>query len=166
MIAETLLGNGDRAYQYYDQINPASKNDTIDTFECEPYAYPQNILGDEHAQFGLARNSWLSGTAAWTYTAATKYILGIMPTHRGLRLSPCIPKRWSGFCVTRRYRGAEYRISVRNPAGVCSGVKELFVGGRLIEGNVLPIAPEGSRVEVELTLGPAISSARYLAASP
>ena len=166
MIAETLLGNGDRAYQYYDQINPASKNDAIDAFQCEPYAYPQNILGDEHPEFGLARNSWLSGTAAWTYTAATKYILGIMPTHDGLRLAPCIPRRWGGFSVTRQYRGAEYRISVKNPSGVSSGVKELFVDGRLIEGNVIPIAPAGSLVEVELVLGQAISSARYFAASP
>lgn len=165
MIAETLLGNGDRAYQYYDQINPASKNEAIDVFECEPYAYPQNILGDEHAQFGLGRNSWLSGTAAWIYSAATKYILGIMPTHKGLRLSPCIPRRWSGFSAVRRYRGAEYRISVKNPNGVCSGVKELCVDGRLIEGNVVPLAPEGACVEVELLLGTAVSSARYFEAS-
>jgi cellobiose phosphorylase len=166
MIAETMLGNGDRAYQYYDQINPASKNDAIDVFECEPYAYPQNILGDEHPEFGLARNSWLSGTAAWTYTAATKYILGIMPTHRGLRIAPCIPKRWDGYSAVREYRGAEYRISVKNPSGVCSGVTALYVDGRLVEGNVVPLAPAGAKVEVVVVIGAAVSSARFLAASP
>jgi cellobiose phosphorylase len=153
MIAETLLGNGDRAYQYYDQINPASKNEIIDVFECEPYAYPQNILGDEHAQFGLGRNSWLSGTAAWTYTAATKFILGVMPTHKGLKVSPCIPKRWQGFEVVRQFRGAEYRISVKNPNGVSSGVKELKVDGRSIDGSTIPVAAPGSKVEVEVVLG-------------
>lgn len=153
MIAETILGNGDRAYQYYDQINPASKNEIIDVFECEPYAYPQNILGDEHPQFGLARNSWLSGTAAWTYTAATKFILGVMPTHKGLRISPCIPKRWPGFEVVRHFRGAEYRITVKNPNGVSSGVKELKVDGQPIEGSIVPIAAPGSKVEVEVVLG-------------
>ncbi len=153
MIAEALLGNGDRAYQYYDQINPASKNEIIDVFECEPYAYPQNILGDEHPQFGLARNSWLSGTAAWTYTAATKYILGIMPTHKGLRVQPCIPKRWDTFAVKRAYRGAEYHISVKNPSGVSTGVKELRVDGKLVEGNVVPLAAQGTQVKVEVLLG-------------
>ena len=69
IIAETMLGRGDRAYQYYAQINPAGKNDQIEVYECEPYVYPQNILSDEHPQFGLARNSWLSGTASWMYQA-------------------------------------------------------------------------------------------------
>ena len=125
MIAETLLGNGDRAYQYYSQINPAARNESIDTFECEPYAYPQNILGDEHPQFGLARNSWLSGTSAWTYTAATKFILGIRPAHAGLQVDPCIPKQWDGFEVTRSFRGARYHAP----------------------------AAKGSQVEVEVVLG-------------
>ena len=75
-MANALIGNGDRAYEYYRQINPAAKNDRIDEFEVEPYVYPQNILGDEHPQFGLGRNSWLSGTSSWMYQAGTQYILG------------------------------------------------------------------------------------------
>jgi len=153
MIAETLLGNGDRAYEYYHQINPAAKNEKIDEFECEPYAYPQNILGDEHPQFGLARNSWLSGTSAWTYTAATKFILGIAPTYAGLSINPCIPSTWPGYTAKRVFRGAEYIIRVRNPRGVCKGVTALEVDGRRIEGTVVPIAPAGTRVQVEVTLG-------------
>ena len=113
IIAETLLGNGDRAYEYYRQINPAAKNDRIDEFECEPYVYPQNILGDEHPQFGLARNSWLSGTASWMYQAATQYILGIRPTYAGLKVAPVIPESWPGFKATRIFRGVTYRIAVR-----------------------------------------------------
>ena len=153
MIAEALLGNGDFAYEYYQQINPAAKNDNIDEFECEPYAYPQNILGDEHPQFGLARNSWLSGTSAWTYTAATKFILGILPTHTGLRVDPCIPKSWPGFSAKRVFRGAEYRIRVNNPKSVSKGVSSLVVDGKKLEGNVVPAAAPGSTVEVVVTLG-------------
>jgi cellobiose phosphorylase len=87
MMAETILGRGERAYQYYQQINPAAKNDLIDEFECEPYVYPQNILGDEHPQFGLARNAWLTGTASWAYQAGLKYILGIRPDLMGCELT-------------------------------------------------------------------------------
>jgi cellobiose phosphorylase len=153
MIAETKLGNGDRAYQYYNQINPAARNDSIDMFECEPYAYPQNILGDEHPQFGLARNSWLSGTSAWTYTAATKFILGVQPTYDGLAVDPCIPTAWGEYSVTRQFRGATYEITVKNPKHVSKGVGELRVDGRVVKGNVVPVADAGSRVRVEVTLG-------------
>ncbi|MBN2471994.1 MAG: glycosyl transferase, partial [Anaerolineae bacterium] len=152
IIAETRLGHGDRAYQYYAQVNPAARNDEIDRFECEPYVYPQNILGDEHPQFGLARNSWLSGTASWMYQAATQYILGIQPTYAGLRIDPCIPAAWEGFTATRRFRGATYRITVRNPQGVSQGVTAVVVDGAPIKGNTLPIF-EGGTHTVEVTLG-------------
>ncbi|MCL4395215.1 MAG: glycosyl transferase, partial [Chloroflexi bacterium] len=112
MIAEALLGNGDRAYEYYRQINPAGKNDGIDEYECEPYVYAQNVLGDEHPQFGLARNSWLTGTASWVYQAATQYILGVRPSYDGLVVDPCIPSVWDGFRMTRTFRNAVYRIHV------------------------------------------------------
>ncbi len=91
MIAEAMLGNGERAYEYYAQINPAAKNSIVDLYEVEPYVYAQNILGDEHPQFGLGRNSWLSGTASWCYQAGTQWILGIRPEYNGLRVDPCIP---------------------------------------------------------------------------
>ena len=153
MIAETMMGDGDRAFEYYDQINPAAKNDVIDEFECEPYAYPQNILGDEHPQFGLARNSWLTGTASWCYQAATKYILGIRPTYAGLMVDPCIPRDWDGFRVVRHFRGATYEIEVTNPNRVCKGVAVMKVDGQPIAGSTVPIAEEGDEVRVEVTLG-------------
>lgn len=139
MIAETKQGNGNRAFQYYNQINPATKNDIIDEFECEPYVYPQNILGDEHPQFGLGRNSWLSGTASWTYQAGTKYILGILPTYNGLRIDPCIPNDWNRFTVKKLFRGSSYNIEVLNPNNVEKGVKSITVDGKLIKGNTVPI---------------------------
>ena len=153
MIAETILGNGEMAYKYYDQINPAKKNDIIDEYECEPYVYPQNILGDEHPQFGLARNSWLSGTSSWTYQAATKYILGILPQYDGLMIDPCIPKSWDGFSVDRYFRGALYKISVKNPNHVSKGVVKAMVNGKPISGNIIPASKSGETVNVEITLG-------------
>ena len=153
MIAETLVGNGDRAFEYYNQINPAAKNDVIDTYECEPYVYAQNILGNEHPQFGLARNSWLSGTASWTYQVGTKHILGVMPSYAGLEINPCIPKAWDGFSVRRQFRGAEYLIEVKNPDHVCKGVQKLVVDGVLMTGNVIPAFNDNQKHTVEVTLG-------------
>lgn len=159
MIAETMLGNGDRAFEYYSQINPATKNDSIETYEIEPYCYAQNILGDEHPQFGLGRNSWLSGTASWTYQAATQYILGVRPTHAGLMIDPCIPQAWDGFTVMRQFRGANYAITIKNPDHVSKGVVQIKIDGQPIDGNCLPIREAGSQCMVEVVMSPqALSS--------
>jgi cellobiose phosphorylase len=160
MIAETMMGNGDRAFQYYNQINPAAQNGNIDRFECEPYCYPQNILGDEHPEFGLARNSWLSGTSSWTYQAATRHILGIMPGHKGLEINPCIPSDWDGFKAVRKYRGAVYRIEVRNPEHICKGVVSMKVDGHPVNGNLAPFFNDGQEHSVEVVMGTAVESSR------
>ena len=148
MIAETLLGNGDRAYQYYNQINPAAKNDSIDIYECEPYCYAQNILSDEHPQFGLARNSWLTGTASWAYQAATEYILGIRASYNGLIIDPCIPSKWAGFKSVRIFRGKTYNIEVKNPQNISKGKIHLTVDGKPIEGNIIPLNLEEKNIDV------------------
>jgi cellobiose phosphorylase len=153
MIAETLLGNGGRAFEYYHQINPAARNEEIERYECEPYCYPQNILGDEHPQFGLARNSWLSGTSSWTYQTATQAILGIQPTHQGLKIDPCIPQDWDGFQVTRQFRGATYHITVKNPDHASKGVAKIEINGEPAQGNTVPVFPEGESVQVEVVMG-------------
>jgi cellobiose phosphorylase len=153
MIAETLLGNGDRAYEYYSQINPAAKNDLIEIYECEPYVYSQNILSDEHPQFGLARNSWLSGTASWCYQAATQWILGIRAEYAGLRIDPCIPSAWQGFSALRKFRGSLMHIQVHNPEGVCKGVVKMTVDGKSIAGNLVPLGLAGDEHQVEVWLG-------------
>jgi cellobiose phosphorylase len=153
IIAEAIVGNGDRAFEYYGQINPVARNDAVEEFECEPYVYPQNILGDEHPQFGLARNSWLSGTASWAYQASTQYILGIRPTYEGLRIDPCIPREWDGFRVSRMFRDSTYQIDVKNPDHVCKGVRSIWVDGTAVRGNVVPIFEDGQVHRVELVLG-------------
>jgi len=153
MIAETMVGNGDRAFEYYNQINPATRNDSIDEFECEPYVYPQNILGDEHPEFGLGRNSWLSGTASWTYQAGVKYILGILPTYNGLQINPCIPSTWKEFKVKKYYREATYDIKVMNPDMVQKGVKKITVDGLIIKGNIVPIFSDNKNHIIEVIMG-------------
>jgi cellobiose phosphorylase len=152
IIAETIIGNGKRAFEYYRKINPAGKNDIIDEYECEPYVYAQNILGDEHPQFGLARNSWLTGTASWAYQAGTQHILGIRPTYDGLQVAPVIPADWSGFQATRVFRGVTYHISVER-IGEGNRVS-LFANGQEISGDVVPLPPEGAeQIVIKAHLG-------------
>jgi len=153
VIAETIMGNGERAYEYYSQINPAAKNEIIDEYECEPYVYAQNILSNEHPQFGLGRNSWLTGTASWMYQAGTGFILGIRPDYNGLVIDPCIPKKWDGFKVTRKYKNAVYNIEVKNPKHMSKGVYRLKVDSREINGNVAPVFGDGKTHSIEAVMG-------------
>ncbi|MGD8603493.1 MAG: hypothetical protein PVF49_02855 [Anaerolineales bacterium] len=153
MMAETIMGDGDRAYQYYAQINPVLKNEQIEIYECEPYVYAQNILGPEHPQFGLARNSWLTGAAAWCYQAATQWILGIRPDYKGLRIDPCIPAGWAGFSVRRRFRGTMLDIEICNPSSVCHGVEVITVDGEPIDGCLIPLHLMSSHTSVKVRLG-------------
>ena len=152
ILAETTLGNGERAYEYYAQINPARKNEIIKEYECEPYVYAQNILGDEHPRFGLARNSWLSGTASWMMQVGAQAILGIQPTFQGLRIDPCIPSAWESFEITRTFRGACYHIRITNPRHVCRGVAALRLDGTECPGNRIPVLGSGEHW-VDITLG-------------
>ncbi len=151
MIAEIMTGNGERAFEYYKQILPARRNNDADLLEVEPYVYPQNILGKEHPQFGIGRNSWLSGTAAWNMVASSQYILGIKPGYDCLLVDPCIPSSWDGFRAMRVFRGAEYSIEVKNPSHVCSGVKKITLNG--CDVDRIPVLPEGSKAYVVVELG-------------
>ncbi len=114
MIAETMLGRGDRAFRVLRPDQPGNRNDRIEGIRVEPYVYCQNILSDEHPQFGLERSSWLTNCGL-IVQASTAHILEIQPTYEGLRIDPCIPSTWDGFHVRRRFRGAAY-ITVHNPS--------------------------------------------------
>lgn len=147
MIAETLVGRGNLAHQYYAQINPATRNDSIDEFEVEPYVYCQNILSDEHPQFGPGRNSWLTGAASWAYQAGMQYILGIRPTYAGLEIDPCIPTDSDGFRVHRVFRGSTYEIVVKNPSHLSKGVAKVTVDGHPITGTIVPPLRMAPRIQ-------------------
>lgn len=153
VIAETILRRGDQAYEYFKAFMPARMNDNAELRQVEPYVYCQFIKGKADSLFGQGRNSWLTGTAAWSFIAATQYILGVRPDYNGLEIDPCIPSAWDKFSVSRIFRGAEYNISVKNPKGLCCGAKALIVNGKTIEGNLVPVFPAGSKVNVEVSLG-------------
>ncbi len=151
IIAAARLGWNEQAYQYYRQIMPLARKDS-DVFKVEPYVYCGNICGPEHPQFGYGRNSWLSGTASWTYVAATQWILGIRPTFRGLQISPVIPGKWPGFSATRVLREVTYHINVERKGS--ENAISLKVDGKPIEGNIIPFPPEGTKsVHVKGVLG-------------
>ena len=151
--AEATLGHGDRAFAVYRKTCPAYIEDISEIHRTEPYVYSQMVAGKDAPTFGEAKNSWLTGTAAWTFFNISQYILGIQPTLDGLRVDPCIPHTLSGFTVTRRYRGAVYHITVDNTAGVQHGIKAVTVDGKTISGNVLPLAAAGTEVTVQVTMG-------------
>jgi cellobiose phosphorylase len=153
MIAEARLGRGDRAFDYYLRINPSAREALSEVHRCEPYVYAQMIAGRDAPTFGEAKNSWLTGTAAWNLVAATQYILGIRPEHDGLVVDPCIPAGWDRFQVTRRFRGAAYAIDVRNPAHVSHGVAQMRLDGRIIAGNRLPVLGDGKEHRVAVLMG-------------
>ena len=152
MIGETVVGRGDRAYDYYCRTAPAFQ-EHVALRRIEPYVYAQMVAGKEAARPGEAKNSWLTGTAAWNYHALTEHILGIKPDYDGLRIAPCIPQDWDGYRVTRTFRGSTYRISVSNPDHVGSGVRSISVDGVTIDGRTLPAGEAGSEYDVEVVLG-------------
>ncbi|WP_375103823.1 GH36-type glycosyl hydrolase domain-containing protein [Paenibacillus sp. RS8] len=154
IIAECMLGRGDLAYKYYRQLLPNVAMDKAGLwrYKAEPYVYASNLFGPESDKFGLANVSWLTGTAAWMYIAATQYIIGVKPVLEGLSVDPCIPTNWEGFTVKRRFRGCVYDITVTNVSKVCKGVKVITVDGEQVEGNVLPPYPGRSSVKVEVIL--------------
>ena len=152
-IAETVVGRGDRAWQVYTRTCPAYIEDISEIHRTEPYVYSQMIAGKDAPNFGEAKNSWLTGTAAWTFLDVSQYILGIRPDYDGLVIDPCIPSTLSGFTAKRDFRGVTYHIQVKNPNGVQKGVKVLTVDGAIADGNMIPFDPSKKEVTVEVIMG-------------
>ena len=151
MIAETMLGNGDRAFDYYLRINPSAREKISRIHRCEPYVYAQMIAGRDAPAHGEAKNSWLTGTAAWNYYAITQSILGIRPTYEGLVVAPVVPVSWKGFTVCRVFQGVRYDIAVSRK-GKGNSVR-MSVDGRSVEGNLVPVPTAGAaNVAVQVTL--------------
>jgi len=153
MIGETVVGNGDRAWEYYSKICPAYLEDISDLHKTEPYVYSQMIAGKDAYKPGEAKNSWLTGTASWNFYAITQYILGIQPDYEGLKIDPCIPKNWKGFKISRKFRGTHYKIEVQNPQGRSKGVKELIVDGKSQSSNLIPLFSDGLEHQVIVIMG-------------
>ncbi len=153
MIAETKVGNGDRAFDYYTRITPAYLEEISELHKTEPYVYSQMIAGKDAYRPGEAKNSWLTGTAAWNYYAISQFILGIQPDYAGLRIDPCIPKEWDGYTIVREFREVTYKIEIKNPDHVNQGVKQLIVDNHVMDGNQIPLMEKGSTHNVTVILG-------------
>lgn len=153
MIAETLLGRGDAAFEYYRKIAPSYLEDISDIHKTEPYVYPQMVAGKDALKPGEAKNSWLTGTAAWNYEAITRWILGVRADFDGLLVDPCIPKSWDGFRIIKKFRNAVYDIKVNNPDHVSKGVKAVTVDGKKADSSLIPVFNDASTHSIEVELG-------------
>ena len=153
-IAETVVGRGNRAWQVYTRTCPAYIEDISEIHRTEPYVYSQMIAGKDAPNFGEAKNSWLTGTAAWTFLDVSQFILGIRPDYDGLVIDPCLPSSLDGFRAKRDFRGVTYNIEVKNPSHVEKGVAKMTVNGKVIVGTMIPVADvTGKDVTVEVIMG-------------
>ncbi|MGC9451637.1 MAG: GH36-type glycosyl hydrolase domain-containing protein [Oceanipulchritudo sp.] len=140
VLADCLLGNGDRAFKHLMAYLPAAQNDKADIRQIEPYVHCQSTMAPQTPHSGRSKVPWLSGTVAWTYFVLTQYVLGIRPELDGLRIDPCIPSNWPGFTVERVYRGKRVRIRVENPGGRSRGVSRITLSsGKEIVGNLISV---------------------------
>jgi N,N'-diacetylchitobiose phosphorylase len=157
-VAEAVLGRGERALKFYDALCPYYQNDKIEIRESEPYSYCQFVMGPDHTAFGRARHPFMTGSAGWSYFAATRYILGIRPDFDALVVDPCVPPSWKKFSVNRTWRGAEYKIEVENSGGVSKGVKECRLNGVALSNTdanmgVIPAQEPGSVNQITVVMG-------------
>ena len=152
IIAECKLGRGERAMKFYNSLLPYNQNDKIEIREAEPYSYCQFVMGKDHTAFGRARHPWLTGSGGWNYTAVTRWLLGVRLGFDGMIVDPCVPSDWKEFEIQRQWRGASFRIVVKNPQGVEKGVRGMTLNGTPIAGSIPPQAA-GSIHEVVVTMG-------------
>ena len=151
-IAETVIGRGSRAFEIYKKTCPAFLEEKSDIHRTEPYVYSQMVAGKDAVFFGQGKNSWLTGTAAWTFADISQYILGVYPTLNGLQINPCVPADFGNFRIRRRFRGVDYDIEVEQN-GTEKGVKEMFVDGVRMEGCVIPFDGSKKEVRVKVIMG-------------
>jgi N,N'-diacetylchitobiose phosphorylase len=153
IIAETMLGNGDQAFNYYRAFMPAAYNTKAEIRQIEPYVNCQFTHSKHSPRFGASRLPWLTGAAAWSYYAAIQYILGIQPDYHGLRIDPCIPSSWKKFSVTRKFREKIFNIKVENKRGVPKGIKKMVVNGEEIADNLIPLEKMKDNNEIQVEMG-------------
>lgn len=153
MIGETVVGNGNRAWDYYKKICPSYLEEISDLHKTEPYVYAQMVAGKDAFKPGEAKNSWLTGTASWNFYAVTQFMLGIRPEYDGLLIDPCIPNEWKGFKATRKFRGDTYQIEISNPGNKSKGIKEVIIDGKPATSNLIPVFGDGAEHSVKVVIG-------------
>ena len=152
-IAETVIGRGNRAFEIYRKICPSYVEEISEVHRTEPYVYSQMVAGADAPRFGEAKNSWLTGTAAWTFVNLSQALLGIQPGYDGLIIDPCLPDKFGNFKVNRRFRDAEYHIEIRKPEGTQKGVKWIEVDGERIASNQIPLTSSKKEYHVIVQMG-------------
>ena len=152
-IAETVLGRGNRAFDIYRKICPSYVEEISEVHRTEPYVYSQMVAGADAPRFGEAKNSWLTGTAAWTFVNLSQALLGIQPGYDGLIIDPCLPDKFGDFKVNRRFRDAEYYIEIHKPEGIQKGVRWIEVDGERINGNQIPLTSGKKEYHVLVQMG-------------
>lgn len=152
VIAECVLGRGDKAFAHYKAILPSAQNDSANIRKTEPYVYCQMIAGPDHPDFGEGKNSWLTGSAAWNFYAAIEWIIGVRPTYNGILIDPCLPKKWKEVKIKYEIRGAKYDMIIRNRFSVSKGVKVLKVDGEVIKGNLVHFFSDNREHKIEVIL--------------
>ena len=146
-IANALAGNDDEAFAVYQRNCPAYVEDKSDVRKVEPYVYCQMVAGPESPTPGEGKNSWLTGTAAWTFVDVSQYLLGVRPTLAGLAIEPHLPAKFTHLTVTRVYRGATYHITMDR-----TGERSVSVDGQRLDGNTVPVPADATKpVEVAVT---------------
>lgn len=145
VMAYSKLADGENAFDIYRRNCPSYLEEVSEVHRTEPYVYSQTIAGRDAKNYGEAKNSWLTGTAAWTFVAATQGILGITPQFDGLEVRPCLPKEIKTYQATRMYRGVRYDITVKNTGGTTS---KMTVDGNEVQGNIVPMKSDVSNVNV------------------
>jgi len=153
MIGETIVGNGNRAWEYYKKICPSYLEEISELHKTEPYVYAQMVAGKDAFKPGEAKNSWLTGTASWNFYAVTQFMLGIHPEYDGLLIDPCIPNDWKGFKATRKFRGVTYNIEILNPYGKSRGISEVLIDGKPYSSNLIPVYASGTEHKVKVVIG-------------
>jgi len=153
VMAEAMCGNGNNAYEYFRKYMPAAYNTRAEIRQIEPYVYCQSTHSKSSPRYGNSRVPWLSGSATWSFVAATQFILGLQPQHDGLLIDPCIPSSWDGFEVSRRFRGKELHIRVKNPYRIEKGVSLIKINGVDISGNKVLFQSMKEINEVEVIMG-------------
>jgi len=153
VIAEAMCGNGNKAFDYFRKYMPSAYNTKAEIRQIEPYVYCQSTHSKSSPRYGNSRVPWLSGSATWSFVAASQHILGLQPVLDGLCIDPCIPSTWDGFEATRRFRNKDLNIKVSNPRGVEKGVKSLVLNGKLLTSNVVPFSIMQEQNEVEVVMG-------------
>jgi len=152
VLAETLIGRGEKAYEWWKKTLFITRSQEDSIYQCEPYVYSEFVYGPEHSEFGKGSFSWATGSASWFYRVCTDYILGIRPTLKGLEIDPCVPSDWKEFKIKRDFRGATYEITIKNPKGVCYGVEKILIDGVEYDNSILPIYHSGIK-QIEVIMG-------------